>query len=89
MNFLNVLNITYNNYEKAKQTLTNKTRIKIFEEIFKFIENLRNKKLFTEIQDNELIKRIKQEADKNKQLLSNISNFTSLFKDIEYNLKFN
>ena len=84
-----LFNITYNDYEKAKQTLTNKTRIKIFEEIFKFIENLRNKKLFTEMQDNELIKRIKQETDKNKQLLSNINNFTSLFKDIEYNLKFN
>ena len=84
-----LFNITYNDYEKAKQTLTNKTRIKIFEEIFKFIENLRNKNPFTEMQDNELIIRIKQEADKNKQLLSNISNFTSLFKDIEYNLKFN
>ena len=41
------------------------------------------------MQDNELTQKIIQEADKNKQLLQNISNFTSLFKDIKYILKFN
>ena len=84
-----LFNITYNDYEKAKQTLTNKTRINIFEEIYKFIENLRNKDTFTSMEDKDLIKRIKQEANKNQRILSNISNFISLFKDIENNLKLN
>jgi hypothetical protein len=84
-----LVNITYNDYEKAKQTLTNKTRINILEEIYKFIENLRNKNPFTSLQDKDLIKRIKQETYKNQQILLNISNFISLFKDIEYNLKLN
>ena len=84
-----LVNITYNDYEKAKQTLTSKTRINILEEIYKFIENLRNKNPFTSMQDKDLIKRIKQETYKNQQILLNISNFISLFKDIEYNLKLN
>jgi hypothetical protein len=84
-----LFNITYNDYEKAKQTLTNKTRINILEEIYKFIENLRNKSTFASMQDKELIKRIKQESNKNKQIFLNIRNFISLFKDIEYNLKLN
>ena len=41
------------------------------------------------MQDKDLIKRIKQETYKNQQILLNISNFISLFKDIEYNLKLN
>ncbi len=84
-----LFNITYNDYEKAKQTLTNKTRINILKEIYKFIENLRNKNPFPSMQDKELIKKIKQEANKNKQILLSISNFISLFKDIEYSLKLN
>ena len=84
-----LFNITYSDYEKAKQTLTNKTRISILEEIYKFIENLRNKSTFASMEDKELIKRIKKESNKNKQIFLNIRNFISLFKDIEYNLKLN
>ena len=78
-----LFNITNENYEKAKQTLKNITNINDFEEIFKFLKAINAEDNFTVMEDKQLVKKMREEVNKNGNIISSINNFFSFFKEIE------